>query len=314
MNVESLHHSYLTECVTRSCLCGGTSNIIVKKGDRYGLPINYALCLNCGHVYTKNVLTDRRITEFYSSSLYRTMYTGGASPEETIKRKTPARGNSSQLLDLTKNVLHMAEGSVLEWGCGGGWNLVPFMDAGYQTIGVDFDETYIRAGSKLNGLDLRQVDDDTISQLSTTEFDIIILNHVLEHSFDPLSLLINLRKLCSSGTFLIVGLPTIESMKIWGYSDYFHIAHLDYFCRSSFLRLAAKAGFSCTYEEVPKGLFVLVPSKVSDIKVSKKSVMSSLFMIFNSWLSRFVRQQVLRFAKITKTEKTLRSIVRRPRN
>ena len=313
MNIESLHESYLTECVPRVCLCGRATSVTVKKGDRYGLPINYALCLNCGHVYTKNVLADQRISEFYGSSLYRTMYTGGASPEETIKRKTPARGSTSQLLELTRNVLHVDKGNVLEWGCGGGWNLVPFIDAGYHTIGVDFDAVYVSAGSKLNGLDLRRVEDDTISQLSKTEFNIIILNHVLEHSFDPLSLLMNLRKLCSSGTFLIVGLPTLESMKIWGYSDYFHIAHLDYFCRSSFVRLAAKAGFKCIYEEVPKGLFVLVPAEVRDIKVSRKSVISSAFMIFKSWLNRFAKQQVRRFARITKTENILRSIVRKIR-
>ena len=286
---------------------------MIKRGDRYGLPINFTLCLNCGHVYTKNVLPDRRIIEFYSSSAYRTMYTNGATPEETIKRKTPKRGGQNHILSLTRNVLNVFEGNVLEWGCGGGWNLVPFQDAGYQTIGVDFDGIYIRAGSELNDLDLRQVDDETILELSATNFDVIIINHVLEHSVDPFGLLIDLRKLCGSRTYLIVGLPTIESMKIWGFSDYFHIAHLDYFCRSSFIRLAAKAGFSLFYEEVSKGLFVLVPSTIREIKVSRKDVLSSLFKVSKSWLSYFNKGLVRRFAKITKTEKVMRSVVRRLR-
>lgn len=313
MDLESLHRTYLNECMTRACLCGSSSNIVIKRGDRYGLPINYALCLSCGHVYTKNVLAEKRTIEFYSSSAYRTMYTDGATPEETIKRKTPVLGSQSALLNLTQNILHVFQGNVLEWGCGGGWNLVPFARAGYQTVGVDFDETYVRTGSGLNGLNLKQIDATTISQLSATNFDVVILNHVLEHSVHPLGLLVDLHKLCGSKTYLIVGLPTLESMKIWGFWEYFHIAHLDYFCRSSFVRLAGKAGFSVYYEEASKGLFVLVPSGIREIAVSRKNVLSSLVLVFKSWLSYFSKQTVKRLAKITKTENAMRSVVRKLR-
>lgn len=313
MDLESLRHTYLNECTTRDCLCGSSSNIVIKRGDRYGLPINYSLCLGCGHVYTKNVLAEKRIVEFYSSSAYRTMYTGGATPEETIKRKTLAPGSQSQLLNLTRNTLSVLKGNVLEWGCGGGWNLVPFAQAGYQTIGVDFDETYVGAGARLNNLNLEQIDDKTISRLSTIDFDLIILNHVLEHAIDPLGLLIDIRKLCGSKTYLIVGLPTLESMKIWGFSEFFHIAHLDYFCRSSFVRLAGKVGFSVHYEDASKGLFVLIPSTIREIAVSRKNVLSSLALVFKSWLSYFSKEMAKRFAKFTKTENAMRSVVRRLR-
>jgi len=310
VDIESLRGTYLNECVTRNCLCGSSSNILVKVGDRYGLPIKYSLCLHCGHVFTKNPLPDQQIIEFYSSSAYRTMYSNGATPEEIIKKKTPARFGQNHLLRLTKNVLNVFEGNVLEWGCGGGWNLVPFRDAGYQTMGVDFDGAYIRAGSRLNGLNLKQIDDETTLQLSTINFDVIILNHVLEHSVDPFQLLIDLRKLCGSKTYLIIGLPTLESMKIWGFLDYFHIAHLDYFCKSSFVRLAGKAGFSLFYEEASQGLFVLVPSTIREIKLSRKNVLSSMFMIFKSWQIYFVKLWIRKFGKITKTEKLMRSVVR----
>jgi len=241
------------------------------------------------------------------------MYSNGATPEEIIKKKTPARLGQNHLLRLTKNVLKVFEGNVLEWGCGGGWNLVPFRDAGYQTIGVDFDGAYVRAGSQLNGLNLKQLDDETIMELSTVNFDVIILNHVLEHAVDPFQLLIDLRKLCGSKTYLIVGLPTLESGKTWGFRDYFHIAHLDYFCQSSFARLAGKAGFSLFYEEVSNGLFVLVPSTIQEIEVSRINVLSSMFAIFKLWLPYFLKLWMRKFAKITKTEKPMRSVARRLR-
>lgn len=297
-------------CFTRSCLCGSSRNILVKRGDRYDLPINFALCLNCGHVYTKNVLPDERIIEFYRSSLYRTMYSNGLTPEEVIKKKAPARGGQNHLLTLTKNVLNVNDGIILEWGCGGGWNLVPFRDAGYQTIGVDLDDAYVQAGSRLNGLNLKQITDETNLELSTINFDVIILNHVLEHSVDPLRLLISLRELCGPKTYLIVGLPTLESLSKWGFLDYFHIAHLDFYCQSSFGRLAGKAGFSIIYEEISQGLFVLVPSPIREIKVLRRNVLSSMFMMFKYWQTYFVKLWLMRLAKISKTEKVMRLLAR----
>jgi len=237
------------------------------------------------------------------------MYSNGASPEEVIKKKTPARGGQNHLLTLTQNVLNLNEGNILEWGCGGGWNLVPFYDAGYQTIGVDLDDAYVSAGSRLNGLNLKQINDETNLELSTINFDVIILNHVLEHAVDPLRLLISLHEFCGPKTYLIVGLPTLESMKIWGFRDFFHIAHLDYFCQSSFVRLAGKAGFSPIYKEVSQGLFVLVPSTIREIKVSRKNVLSSMFMIFKSWQTYFVKLWIWRFVRIVKIPKAMRLVV-----
>jgi SAM-dependent methyltransferase len=78
-------------------------------------------------------------------------------------------------------------GKVLEVGCGGGQLLLNLRDVGWQATGLEIDEHAVRA-ARAHGLNVFQGGIAT-TEISETGFDLIILNHVIEHLSDPVGCL-----------------------------------------------------------------------------------------------------------------------------
>ena len=247
---------YLSERTEIDCVCGASGGSTFRRVDRYGLKFQYKLCTNCGHVRTSNPVSDEAARRFYSSSDYRSMYHPRKSPEDLFRQKTPMPFASSPLLKYVQDQ-GFKRGKLCEWGCGGGWNLVPFRDAGWNVSGYDYDVLYTQLGRSILGLSLHVIPPD-VAELQSEQPDVILLNHVLEHSVDPVSLLLRLRQLCNDSTALVVGVPLLETIRIWHWHDFFHIAHIHYFSAESLVRVANHAGFVVTHADVQSGLFTLM--------------------------------------------------------
>lgn len=247
---------YLSERFEIDCVCGASGGLTFRRVDRYGLKFQYKLCLSCGHARTANPVSMESARRYYGSSDYRSMYFPGEAPEDVLHRKTPRPSTTSPLLRYV-NDRGISRGKILEWGCGGGWNLVPFRDAGWNTLGYDYDTLYTNLGRSRLGLSLHVIPPD-VTELRSEQPDVILLNHVLEHSAEPLSLLSNLRQLCNDSTALVVGVPLLETIRIWHWHDFFHIAHIHYFSAESLVRVANHAGFVVTHADVQSGLFTLM--------------------------------------------------------
>lgn len=254
--VETFVRPYLDHRVALDCICGNSDGFVFKKRDRYGIKLDFAFCSMCGHVRVANPLDEESTRKFYQTSDYRTLYFGGESAEDVVRRKAPAPDTVTQLLKFVQRIVGK-KGQIVEWGCGGGWNLLPFVRNGWTAIGYDFDEPYIALGSEMLGLDLRVIGETRLEVDELKRADVLLLNHVLEHSLDPLGLLTYLTSQCSSRTTFVIGIPLIETLTVWHWSNFFHIAHNHYFHQYSFEFVANKAGLEVVESDVKSGLFAL---------------------------------------------------------
>ncbi|NDF03053.1 MAG: class I SAM-dependent methyltransferase [Actinobacteria bacterium] len=245
-----------------SCLCGSKRSIPIKPRERFEIPIAFAICLRCGHIYAKNILNQRALDDFYSSKLYRSLY-GGLSVQEHVDKLNFPEKTETALWRIAKPFLPEKNGAVLEWGSSGGWNLIPFRDFGHSVLGLDVNVSYLEAGRKTYGLDLEIIDESTFKALEQRQFDLIILNHVLEHLTEPQELLRKLARSSSPNTIYLIGLPTIEAIKDYGFHNYFTVAHIHYFSKFSFESALNRSGFSLIETHRTHGGLTFV-AKLSD--------------------------------------------------
>jgi len=218
-------------------------SITIKPRERFDIPIKFGICLKCGHIYAKNVLNEKALNDFYTSPLYRSLY-GSLSVQDHVDKLHVAKNSETALWKIAKPFLPERGGSVLEWGSSGGWNLIPFRDFGHEVRGLDVSVPYIEAGRKTYGLDLQLINDHTFEDLIEHQFDVIILNHVLEHLTDPQELLQKLSRVSSPKTVFLIGLPTIETIRDYGFANYFTVAHIHYFSKYSFTSSLRRSGFT----------------------------------------------------------------------
>jgi 2-polyprenyl-3-methyl-5-hydroxy-6-metoxy-1,4-benzoquinol methylase len=150
-------------------------------------------------------------------------------------------------VDAEIRFLHAQPGGrLLDIGCGSGAWLGWMRTLGWEVEGIDFDENAIQAarGENLNvhtgTLEAQSYPSDT--------FDVINLNHVIEHVPDPVGLLTEIRRILKPGGKLVLATPNAASIghRLFG-SDWRGLEpprHLHIFTPPSMLAALQKAGFS----------------------------------------------------------------------
>ena len=263
------------------------------------------MCTQCGHVYAANPMRADALETFYSSALYRDLYSSGITVESHIAKLHVPYRSKTPLWDISESLLPTTGGHVLEWGCGGGWNLIPFRDFGHTVLGVDVNEPYLEAGRRILNLDLRTISPQTLNDISQIKFDVIILNHVLEHLLEPEKLLIDLKDLCSTDTKFVIGLPTLETIKEYGFDRYFTIAHIHYFSVTSFSHFLSRCGLSIESTHKTRGglTFVVGFQPYVDMRRVRLGFLKSLFMVtrsFSEFRLRKIAKNLLTRTKLIK--------------
>ena len=93
-----------------------------------------------------------------------------------------------------------ADDSVLEWGCGAGWNLAGLKCA--RRVGLDV-AVALRPEVEAAGIEFCE----TTSHLPPAQFDRVLCHHALEHVPDPLETLVELRRLLKPAGRLLLSVP-----------------------------------------------------------------------------------------------------------
>ena len=294
MDIQTFRSTYSSLTEPFICLCGSKISIPIKPKERFEIPITFGICLKCGHIYAKNVLGDKALDDFYTSPLYRSLY-GSLSVQDHVDKLFVPNKSETALWKIAKPYLPNKNGSVLEWGSSGGWNLIPFRDFGHTVLGLDVSVPYIEAGKKTYGLDLRLINDSTIDELADQKFDVIILNHVLEHLTQPGTLLTQLAKISSKDTVFLIGLPTIEAIRDYGFQNYFTVAHIHYFSKYSFASTLKRSGFSLLEVHRTHGGLTFV-AKALNKPVNRPDIKGVLFSfaILSSFYASYKTRQTLK--------------------
>jgi 2-polyprenyl-3-methyl-5-hydroxy-6-metoxy-1,4-benzoquinol methylase len=135
---------------------------------------------------------------------------------------------------------------VLDIGCGSGVLLARMKSLGWQAEGVELDPDGVKA-ARARGVPVRE---GTLEQQAFPEnhFDAVHSAHVIEHVYDPLSLLRECHRILKPGGRLVILTPNIES---WGHkrfgSAWLNLdppRHLILFSGATLRRAAEQAGLS----------------------------------------------------------------------
>ncbi len=125
---------------------------------------------------------------------------------------------------------------VLEVGCGGGWNLYPFLEAGKTVVGYDFSPALVRFGRSL-ALDLRV---GSAAEIEGGEFDLIILSHIVEHFLDPVGEVRKITDHLSGSGVLYIEVPNADQFCLGGLQN----AHTYFFSPRTLAHYMGRAGLA----------------------------------------------------------------------
>ena len=217
-------------------LCGSHSVRQVSDRDRDGAPLRTVMCEGCGLVWTDPRPDEETNRRFYAHD-YRVSYKAAPTP----KPKHAFRESRRALARYRRIEPLLKPGArVLDVGAGAGFFPYVLQSRGYDVRGIEPNAGFCRWGCENLGV---RVENGFLQDFDHTAepFDLITLNHVLEHLPDPGGALAILRSWLKPDGMLVVEVPNVEST--WHAPEKrFHIGHLYNFNPATLLRLARFRG------------------------------------------------------------------------
>jgi SAM-dependent methyltransferase len=133
--------------------------------------------------------------------------------------------------------------------------LRPFIAQGCRAFGIELDA---RAAdeARREGIDVQScaVEEATFR---AGAFDVITMNHALEHVFDPRATLANLRRMVRPDGIVYLLFPTADGLNFRLFREgWYHLdvpRHLQFFTRESFARLCRETRFRLLYRGTRSG-------------------------------------------------------------
>ena len=223
-------------------ICGNrVAEIIIKNAIAPGGNYDIYFCGHCLVGKTTPVIPAAELAKLYAKEGYRS---------ETGKR---FRGPVEKViyvwrLQRMKRIQkHAGKGKILDIGCGRGLFLDIMRTHGWSVMGVEFGKEAVESASKAYGIEV--IDETTArSTLKDEEFDVVTMNHVLEHVYDPVETIRECARTLKMDGSLVVSVPNILSLQAsFGNRDWFHLDppyHLHHFSERGLKRLLENHSFS----------------------------------------------------------------------
>lgn len=205
-------------------LCGATAAEAVSELDRHGRPLRTVLCTGCGFIRNDPVPTQEELDRFYAVQ-YRRDYKGTPRPRRrqvfrNFRRLEQHMGKFSDV--------YARGGRWLDLGAGSGEFAFLAHQIGAHVTAVEPNEDYADYCRNDLGLSVQTATLESCNVVGP--FDLIRLNHVLEHMRDPIDTLRRLAALLAEDGLLYVEVPDIAdeaARKLRG--RLFHYGHINNF-------------------------------------------------------------------------------------
>jgi 2-polyprenyl-3-methyl-5-hydroxy-6-metoxy-1,4-benzoquinol methylase len=236
-----------TACIA----CSGENQTYIDEiwDDRYGSPGKFSIlkCVSCGQMVTSPLLAEADLPALYSR-----YYPRGNPDMVAIKREADAvlLPDAAQIRHRngTDNQGHyfvQPGQKVLDIGCGSCISLLEIRNLGGDPWGIETDPN-VRAIADHFGLNVH-IGSIHDNPFPGEDFDLIVLNQVIEHVPDPIALLKLVRSRLRPQGKVILGTPNSGSFNkmISGRKWLnWHIPyHLHHYNKASFTRIAENAGY-----------------------------------------------------------------------
>lgn len=178
---------------------------VVSERDRHGNPLRTVVCMETGLVRNDPIPGDEELAKFYAED-YRTAYKGAAKPRrrQILRNFRRAAAHIAEFHDLLSEV-----GTVLDVGAGSGEFAFLMNELSKDVTGIEPNAGYAAYCCDDLGLDVRTAH-LAPDLFEAGRFDLIRLNHVLEHLNDPVGYLAMIAEWLAPDGVLYVEVPNIE--------------------------------------------------------------------------------------------------------
>lgn len=211
---------------------------VVSETDRHGKPLRTVIDMDTGLVRNDPIPGDQELAKFYAED-YRTAYKGAAKPRrrQILRNFRRVANHVRAFRDVLQPTAQM-----LDVGAGSGEFAFLMRELGKQVVGIEPNAGYAAYCRDDLGLDVRtaHLAGDLFKAGS---FDLIRLNHVLEHLNDPVGYLEMIAAWLAPGGLLYVEVPNIETYaREKSKGNMFHFGHIFNFNPVTLRMAAALAG------------------------------------------------------------------------
>ena len=199
-------------------------------------------CNTCGFVLTNPSPNENNLGLYYQSEEYISHSSSTVSITDKIYYSIRNYTIKQKFKLINK---HFKGGMILDIGCGTGEFLNYFKTKGWNTTGIEPNETAREIAIKKHGLDVHL--EAQLDKLKRSSFEVITMWHVLEHVPDLSSRIEQLNSLIKENGILIIAVPNIVSKDAKTYGKFWAALdvprHLYHFNQSTIKKLFEKFGF-----------------------------------------------------------------------
>jgi SAM-dependent methyltransferase len=210
-------------------VCGSGSLKKVEQFSEYGI----WECPICRYAIVDPIPSSERLTELYNSREYfetHMQYDFATISEKEISAQV------DRLFRFHQNMLRGIDiperKKLLEIGPGGGFSLAAFRMLGYMGKGIETSASATAFMREKLGLNIDNISFEAIDVADYSDgFDLIFLNHVLEHFLDPVKAMEKIANLMAPGGVVYIRVPDHDSYDRkkyaakWPAYAYYHISN-----------------------------------------------------------------------------------------
>ena len=273
--------------VMRKCLICKENTIIIKKNFKCTIPgsdkvynSHLVICTKCNHVQK---VINRQWLKF-TSNLYEDKYFFLGKHINFKKNKVISR-DAFIVNEVDKSLKLKKNGDFIDIGCGTGNFLEAFKEKKrfWNLDAQDLSKLHIKKLRKK--LNLEKFYHCPIENIKK-KYDLISINHVLEHIQKPLEFVNNIHYLLKDNSYLIIRVPNLAFV----HSDLTMLDHCSHFTKNSIEQLIHISKFNC-YRKL-KGInenelfYVLKKDNSKNIKKIKKNLLFSTIRFVKKIIKR----------------------------
>jgi methionine biosynthesis protein MetW len=214
----------------------------------FGVPGNFSLrkCKKCGTLYLSPRPKREEIVRLYRKYYNYRKVSRGNSLRVWLRKNARLRTIYHAINgEYIAEILRKSKGKVLDVGCGNGVLLEDLRENGCVAMGVELNPDNVSI-AKVKGFEVfcGSLED---ARYQDNTFDVVIVNHVLEHVPSPIKTMKEIWRILKPGGKVFIQTPNEESYmrKIFGkYWTGWHIPfHFNYFSQRTIRKLSLLAGF-----------------------------------------------------------------------
>lgn len=238
--VEPIAYTHSAKAYIRTCvLCGAEieplqsqSWFIPRLGERQ---IGFGSCRKCGLVMQSPSVCSTEMMHYYKTTAVYTKKDEQYEPTE--EKRLSVRRNISDITNLAGTMPY----SVFQVGCSDGYTLSQYRQHGASYVtGVDPSKMNNEVAKNIFGVHTIESD---IEHFSTDEkFDLVVLTHILEHLYEPKSVLEKCASFQEQDAWLLAEVPLLEREDLFP-TGYFSFEHINYFSEPLFCSMIEQCGY-----------------------------------------------------------------------